>query len=195
MEVLLKGASGIARVPIDAANLDERKIYLEGVIDSGLANSFVRQMMHLASQDPHGQVDVLINSTGGSVSAGLAIADTILSSSLPIRTICIEQAYSMAAILLSCGTAGRLIFPHSRVMLHRPWIDARIQANQSDILHIAQSMEDQEKEVLQVLEKTTGKTQEELKKAMSYDHFFSSQESVEFGLCDQIIGFQEIMEG
>ncbi|QBI21191.1 ATP-dependent Clp protease proteolytic subunit [Egibacter rhizosphaerae] len=110
--------------------LSERVVFLGDQVDDTVANIVVAQLLHLHAADPDKEVALYVNSPGGSVTAGLAILDTMRYVSCPVRTVCIGQAASIAAVILACGSpARRLALPHSRVLLHQPWGQARGQAS------------------------------------------------------------------
>lgn len=191
---LIKSVNGIASVSIEARLLSKRKIFIEGEITSELACCVIKKVMLLITEDKERPIDILINSPGGDINAGLLIYDTIQSCKTPIRLICIGKAYSMAAVLLACGNHGRYMLPHSELMLHEPLLGNRVEGNSSSIKSISDSLLEIKKKINQILSKHTGKTERQIEKATSYDHYFSPKESIDFGLCDAIIGFDMIME-
>lgn len=193
-EVIFKGSQGVYRLPAETANLDQRIIYLDGEISSESANDFIRQLLFLGYQDPYLPVKVLINSPGGSVSAGMSIIDAIEGSSMPIETVCIEKAYSMAALIMASG-AKRLMLPHSTMMLHRPWIDGHLHLNQGDVLALAENMNEQEKEVIELLSHLCKKSPEEIREAIGFEHYFDASEAIAFGLADRVFALKEMWEG
>lgn len=195
MYIQVKSSNGITLVPMETRLLAQRRIFLEGEIDEKTACEFAKQMMLLVEEDAVKPIDVLINSCGGEVNSGLMLYDMIQSVKTPVRMICMGKAYSMAALLFASGKSGRFMMPHSELMLHEPLLGNRVGGNSSTIRSISESLLETKRKMNQILIKHTGRTEEELEKAMSYDHYFSPQESLEFGLCDKIVGFDEIMEG
>ena len=121
--------------------------------------------------------------------------DVIQASKAPIRMFCIGRAYSMGAVLFACGNHGRYMLPHSELMLHEPLLGNRVGGNSSSIKSISESLLETKRKMNQILSKHTGKSEEEVEKATSYDHYYSPEESKDFGLCDQIVDFSVIMEG
>lgn len=121
--------------------------------------------------------------------------DVIQSSGAPIRTFCMGKAYSMAAILLACGNHGRYILPHGELMIHEPLIMSNISGSSSSIKSISDSLLETKETMNQILSKHTGRTKEEIEKATEFDHYFNPKEGIEFGLCDEIVEFNKIMEG
>lgn len=195
MQVPMKSSSGITLVPAESRLMEERKLFLEGEISAECACEFVKQVMLLNREDPEAPIDVLINSPGGEINAGLLIYDVIRSSKAPIRTFCIGRAYSMGAVLFASGNHGRYILPHGELMIHEPLLGGRVSGNSSSIKSISDSLLEAKRKLDRILATHTGKTEEEIAKATEFDHYFSAEESVEFGLCDEIIDFDKIMEG
>ena len=149
----------------------------------------------LCKEDDEKPIDVLINSPGGEILSGLLIYDCIQSCKTPIRMFCMGIAYSMGALLFASGNHGRFLFPHSELMLHEPLLGNRVGGNASSIRSISDSLMESRNKMNQILAKHTGKTEKQIEKATSYDHFFDVEEATKFGLCDGTIGFDEIMEG
>ena len=195
MNVQVKSSNGITLVPIDTRLLADRKIFVEGEINQETACVFLKKVMLLAREDNDKPIDIIINSPGGEINSGMLMYDVIQSSNTPIRTFCIGRAYSMAAILFTCGNHGRYMLPHGELMLHEPLLGNRIGGSSSSIKSVSDSLLDTKKKMNRILAKHTGKTEKEIEKATSYDHYFSSEESVDFGLCDKIVGIDMIMEG
>lgn len=195
MHVQVKSSTGITLVPIETRNMADRILHIRGEISQDTANDFLQQVLYLNSEDADEPITVLINSPGGEIDAGLLIYDVIQASRAPVRMICTGHAYSMAAVLLASGKHGRYILPHSRMMLHEPLIPGGITGNCSSIRSVSDSLLEVRTKMNEILAKHTGRSMEEIEKATSYDHYFSAEESVDFGLCDRIICFDEIMKG
>ena len=195
MNVLVKSSNGITQVSADSKLLSQRKVFIEGEIDAEAACVFIKKIMLLTAENPAKEIDVLINSPGGEINSGLAIYDVIQSSKTPIRIFCIGRAYSMAAVLFASGNHGRYMLPHSELMLHEPLLGNHVRGNSSSIKSISDSLISTKIKLNQILSKHTGKSEEEVEKASSFDHYFDPEESIEFGLCDQIVDFSKIMEG
>ena len=195
MNVQVKSSSGISLVPVDSRLMASRKLFLEGEIDAEKACEFVKEVMLLNYEDPKSPIDVLINSPGGEISSGMLIYDVIQSGKAPIRTFCIGKAYSMAAVLFACGKHGRYMLPHGELMIHEPLLGNQISGNSSSLKSISDSLLETKRKMNQILAKHPGKTEEEVEKATSFDHYFSPEESIAFGLCDEIIEFDRILEG
>lgn len=195
MDVQVKSSNGISLVPVDTRLLANRKIFVEGDIDSASACAFVKKVLLLNDEDSRKPIDVLVNSSGGEINAGMLIYDVIQASKAPIRMFCIGKAYSMAALLVACGNHGRYILPHGEMMIHEPLLSEHVGGNSSSIKSISDSLLDTKRRMNQTLAKHTGKTEEEVERATGFDHYFNPEESVEFGLCDKVVGFDMLMEG
>ena len=194
MNVLVKSSSGITQVSADSELLSQRKVFIEGEISSESACEFIKKILILNEEDTDKPIDVLINSPGGEINSGMAIYDVIQASKAPIRMFCIGRAYSMGAVLFSSGNHGRYMLPHSELMLHEPLLGNRVSGNSSSIQSISESLLETKRRMNQILARHTGKSEEEVEKATSYDHYYSPEESREFGLCDEIVDFNKIME-
>jgi ATP-dependent Clp protease protease subunit len=195
MQVQVKSSNGITLVPIESRLMANRKIFIEGEIDANTACEFVKKVMLLNSEDSQKPIDVLINSPGGEINAGMLMYDMIQTSKAPIRMFCIGRAYSMGAVLLACGNHGRYMLPHAELMIHEPLLGNRVGGNSSSIKSVSDSLLETKKKMNQILAKHTGKSEKVIAKATSYDHYFSPEESVAFGLCDEIVDFGKMMEG
>ena len=152
-----------------------------------MANAVCSQIIFMQSQDPKKEISVYINSPGGSVTAGLAIYDTMQFVKCPVATYCIGQAASMGAVLLTAGEKGRrFALPNSRIMIHQPWGGAEgkasdIEITAKEILRL--------KEILNgILAKHSGKKIADVVKDTDRDHFMSAGEAVEWGLIDKVVG-------
>lgn len=194
MNILIKSSNGISQVSADSKLLMQRKVFIEGEITPESACEFIKKIMILNAEDSFKTIDVLINSPGGEINSGLMMYDVIQASKAPIRTFCIGRAYSMAAVLFACGKHGRYMLPNSELMLHEPLLGNRVGGNSSSIKSISESLLETKKKMNQILSKHTGKSEEEVEKSTSYDHYYSPAESKEFGLCDQVVDFNMIME-
>ena len=194
MNVLVKSSSGITQVSADSKLLSQRKVFIEGEISSESACEFIKKILILNEEDTDKPIDVLINSPGGEINSGMAIYDVIQASKAPIRMFCIGRAYSMGAVLFSSGNHGRYMLPHSELMLHEPLLGNRVSGNSSSIQSISESLLETKRRMNQILARHTGKSEEEVEKATSYDHYYSPEESREFGLCDEIVDFNKIMD-
>ena len=164
----------------------DRIVFISGEVHDDMANAIVAQLLFLQSQDPKKQINVYINSPGGSVTAGLAIYDTMQFVKCPIATYCIGQAASMGAVLLTAGTKGlRHALPNARIMIHQPSGGAEgkatdIEITAKEILRL--------KEVLNsILAKHSGKKMADVVNDTERDYFMSAEEAKEWGLIDKVI--------
>lgn len=170
--------------------LKDRIVFVGGEIEDAMANAIVAQLLFLQAQDAKAEISMYINSPGGSVTAGLAIYDTMQFLKCPIATYCVGQAASMGAILLAGGENGkRFALPNTRIMIHQPWGGA--QGKASDIEITAKEIL-RLKEILNgILAKHAGKGLEEVEKDTDRDHFMSAVEAKAWGIVDQVIGYRE----
>jgi ATP-dependent Clp protease protease subunit len=166
--------------------LKDRIIFLGTQVNDEVANAIVAQLLFLQSDDPKSDIHLYINSPGGSVSAGLAIYDTMQFISCQVATYCVGQAASMGAVLLAAGAAGkRKALPNSRIMIHQPAAGA--EGTASDILiHAKEFMKVKEK-LNRILLKHTGRPLEKIEEDTDRDRFMSPEEALEYGLIDHVI--------
>ena len=168
--------------------LKERIIFLIGPVDDHTANLVVAQLLFLESENPDKDIYFYINSPGGSVTAGLSIYDTMKFIKPDVQTLCLGQAASMGAFLLSVGTKGkRFALPNSRVMIHQPLISGGLGGQASDIeIHARELLKLKEK-LNQMLAEHTGKSLEQIERDTDRDNFMSAQEAADYGLIDKVI--------
>ena len=166
--------------------LEDRIIFLGTEVNSDVANSIVAQLLFLQSVDPKADVHLYINSPGGSVTAGLAIYDTMQYISCDVATYCIGQCASMGAVLLTAGAPGkRFALTNSRVMIHQPL--AGMQGTAEEIMiHVKEFRQTKDK-LNAILQKHTGKTMDEIVRDTDRDNFMSAEEAKEYGLVDQVV--------
>lgn len=166
--------------------LKERVIFLVGQVEDYMANLVVAQLLFLESEDPDKDIHLYINSPGGSVTAGMAIYDTMQFIKPDVSTMCIGQAASMGSLLLTGGAAGkRFCLPNSRVMIHQPLGGFQGQASDFDI-HAKEILTIREK-LNKVLSHHTGQPIEKIQADTDRDNFLSADESVEYGLVDKVL--------
>ena len=184
--VVEKAGSGERAYDIYSRLLKDRIVFVGGEIDDDSANAVVAQLLFLQAQDPEKEVSMYINSPGGSVTAGLAILDTMKMVKCPVATYCVGQAASMGAILLASGEKGRrFALPHARIMVHQPWGGA--QGKASDIEITAREIL-RLKDVLNgILAEAAGKTSDSVVQDTDRDHFMSAEEAKEWGIVDNIL--------
>ena len=165
--------------------LEDRIIFLSGEIDDAVANTVVAQLIYLEAKDPSKDINLYINSPGGSVSAGLAIYDTMNYIRCDVSTICIGMAASMGAFLLSSGAKGkRFALPNSEIMIHQPLGGAQGQA--SDIKIAAEHILKTKKKLNSILAQNSGKPLEQIERDTARDNYLSAEEALNYGLIDKV---------
>ena len=166
--------------------LQDRIVMLGGEVTDDSANSIVAQLLFLQAQDAKKEISMYINSPGGSVTAGLAIYDTMQFISCPVATYCIGQAASMGAVLLTAGAKGkRYALPNARIMIHQPWGGAEGKA--SDIEITAREILRLKEILNQILAAHSGKALEDVVRDTDRDHFMSADEACSWGLIDKVL--------
>ncbi|SHE21500.1 ATP-dependent Clp endopeptidase proteolytic subunit ClpP [methanotrophic endosymbiont of Bathymodiolus puteoserpentis (Logatchev)] len=184
--VVEQTARGERSYDIYSRLLKERVIFLVGQVEDYMANLVVAQLLFLESENPDKDIHLYINSPGGSVTAGMAIYDTMQFIKPDVSTMCIGQAASMGSLLLTGGAAGkRYCLPHSRVMIHQPLGGFQGQASDFDI-HAREILTIREK-LNKILSHHTGQDMEKIQADTDRDNFLSAQESVEYGLIDKVL--------
>ena len=184
--VVEKTSGGERAYDIYSRLLKDRIVFVSGEIEDEMANAIVAQLLFLQAEDSKKEISMYINSPGGSVTAGLAILDTMRMVKCPVATYCVGQAASMGAILLSAGEKGkRHALPNARIMIHQPWGGA--QGKASDIEITAKEIL-RLKEILNgILADASGKTLEEVTKDTDRDHFMSAEEAKKWGIVDKVL--------
>lgn len=171
--------------------LKERIIIIGTPINDTIANLAVAQLLYLASEDPERDVNIYINSPGGSVYSGLAIYDTMQLINCQVATICVGLAASMGAVLLATGSAGkRAGLPNSRIMIHQPLGGAQGQA--SDIQIQAREIQKTKQKLYEILSNHSGKSVEQIEADSDRDYWMSSQEAADYGLIDNVLKNQVV---
>jgi ATP-dependent Clp protease protease subunit len=166
--------------------LKDRIIFLGSTINDEVANSIVAQLLFLQSEDPKADIHLYINSPGGSVTAGLAIYDTMQFVTCDVATYCIGQAASMGAVLLTAGEHGkRFALPNARIMIHQPL--AGMEGTAEDILIHAKEFKKVKQRLNQILIKHTGHPLEKIEQDTDRDRFMTAEEALDYGLIDRVI--------
>ena len=170
---------------IFSSNLESRIIHLVGEVNDGMAASVIAQLLHLESKGDE-DIYLYINSPGGSVSAGMAIYDTMQHITPDVVTVCTGMAASMGAVILSGGTKGkRAILPHSEVMIHQP--SSGVSGQATDILLVANHIEKTRSVLNQVLSENCKKDLEQVSKDTERDYWMNAKEALEYGIVDKIL--------
>ena len=192
--VIEQSSRGERAYDIYSRLLKDRIIFMGEQVQDSMANTIIAQMLFLESEDPDKDINLYINSPGGSVTAGLAIYDTMQYIRPDIATICMGQATSMGALLLAAGAKGkRYALPHARVMIHQPLGGAQGQATDIDI---------QAKEIMKIKElihkilvKHTGQNMEKIRQDTERDYFMDAEEAMRYGIVDRIITERDMGKG
>jgi len=185
--VIEKTHAGERAYDIYSRLLKERIIFLGGPIDDDIANIIIAQLLFLENEDPKKDIQLYINSPGGSVSAMLAMIDTMNHVKPDVSTVCVGSAASAGAWLLSSGTKGkRFILPNAEVMIHQPLGGAQGQA--SDIEISARHILSLKERMAKMMAKNTGKPLKEVEKDIDRDFFMTADEAVKYGLVDKVLG-------
>lgn len=184
--VVEQSGTGERQYDIFSRLLKDRIIFIDGEIGDAMADLVVAQLIFLESEAPNKDISLYINSPGGSVTAGLAIYDTMQYISCDVSTICMGQACSMAAILLASGAEGkRAILPNARVMIHQPSGGAQGQA--SDIVISSKELQRIKEVTTKLLSLHTGKSSEEILKDISRDYYMDADQAMAYGIVDKVM--------
>lgn len=184
--VIDKSQFGERAYDIYSRLLKENIIFVGGPIDDYMANLIVAQLLFLQSEDPKKEVKLYINSPGGSVTAGLAIIDTMRHIKNPISTVCVGIAASMGAVILAAGDKGkRYSLPNSEIMIHQPM--GGVEGQASDIAITAKQILKIRDNLYKILAEATGKTPAQIEKDSDRDYFMSAEEAKKYGLVDKVL--------
>jgi len=184
--VVEQSARGERAYDIYSRLLKDRIIFVGTPIDDDIANLVIAQMLFLEKEDPDREIELYINSPGGSVIAGLAIYDTMQVIKPDVATVCVGHAMSMAAVLLSAGAKGkRLALPNARIMIHQG--TAGFHGSPSDIDIVAREVLRYKSLLIDLLSKHTGQPREKVEKDIDRDFYMSPEEAVEYGIIDKVI--------
>ncbi|MBR1918146.1 MAG: ATP-dependent Clp protease proteolytic subunit [Spirochaetales bacterium] len=184
--VVEQSGNGERQYDIFSRLLKERIIFLDGEIRDDMADLVVAQLLFLEAEDPKKDINLYINSPGGSVTAGLAIYDTMQYIQPEVRTICLGQACSMASLLLAAGAPGkRMILPYARVMIHQPSGGAEGQT--SDILVSSRELQRIKRISVEILARHTGRSEEDISNDIQRDYYMDADQAVEYGIVDKVM--------
>lgn len=172
--------------------LNDRIVFIGEPITDTIASLVVAQLLYLESQDPEKEISLYINSPGGSISAGMAIYDTMNYIKCPVSTICIGMCASMAAVLLACGDKGRRIaLPHSKIMIHQPLINGHFQDQTTNLEIEAAEMQRIRTMLNEILSDATGKDIATIEKDTDRNNYMDALSAQEYGLVDKVLGKRE----
>lgn len=184
--VIEKTGQGEIHYDIFTRLLKERIVFISGEITDATADSVIAQLLYLESENSSADISIYINSPGGSVSAGLAIYDTIEIIKCDVQTICMGQAASMGAILFAAGTKGkRMMLPSARIMIHQPWGGVSGQA--TDIKIQAKEILRSKELIISYLAAKTNKSDKELRCDLERDYYMDAKEAIAYGIADKIL--------
>ena len=190
--VVEQTARGERAYDIYSRLLKENIIFLGTPIDDNVANLVIAQMLFLAAEDPEKDISLYINSPGGSITAGLAILDTMLFVEPDIVTICVGQAASMAAVLLASGTKGkRFSLPHSRILIHQPSMSG-LAGQAADIDIYAKEILRMRESLNQILAEVTGQPTDKIARDVDRDYIMEANQALDYGMIDRVITSREL---
>jgi ATP-dependent Clp protease protease subunit len=168
--------------------LNDRIVFLGTPVDDQVANAIIAQLLHLDSEDPERDINLYINSPGGSVTAGLAIYDTMRFINADVATTALGMAASISAVLLSAGTKGkRNALPNTRVTLHQPWIQGGPGGQASDVEIQARELVSTKRRLNEILAEATGQSFEKVERDTDRDYIMGAEEAVEYGVVDRVV--------
>jgi ATP-dependent Clp protease protease subunit len=184
--VIEKTGRGERQYDIYSRLLEDRIVFIGSPIDDNVANSVIAQLLFLQKENKNQDINMFLNTPGGSVTAGLAIYDTMQFVQCPVATYCIGQAASMGALLLAAGTKGkRHALPNARIMIHQPW--GGVQGTAADISIQAEEILRMKQTLSQIIAKHSGQSIDQVAKDSDRDFFMSSSEARKYGLIDEIV--------
>ncbi len=184
--VVEQSARGERAYDIYSRLLKERIIFVHGPVDDGMASLVIAQLLFLEREDADKDIDMYINSPGGSVTAGLAIYDTMQLIKPDVATICAGMAASMASVLLTGGAKGkRYALTYSKILIHQPWVQ-QVGGQATDIEIHARDLIATRRSLAGIYEQTTGKPVDQVLKDIERDYYMTAQEAVEYGIVDQV---------
>jgi len=185
--VIEQTARGEREYDLFSRLLNDRIMFLGSPVDDQVANLIVAQLLHLESQDPEKDISIYINSPGGSITAGMAIYDTIQFIKPDVQTICCGIAMSMGSLILCAGAAGkRMSLPNSRMLIHQP-SSPGFEGQATDIEIHAREIIKTRRRMEEIYAKNTGQTVEQVKLDLERDRFFTPEQAVEYGLIDRVL--------
>ncbi|MCE5279132.1 MAG: ATP-dependent Clp protease proteolytic subunit [Planctomycetaceae bacterium] len=186
--VIEKTGRGERAYDIFSRLLSDRVVFAGGEIDDGMANIIVAQLLFLSNEDPHADVNLYINSPGGSVSAGLAIYDTMQFIRPQVATYCVGMAASMAAVLLAAGAKGkRYVLPSSRVLIHQPLLHGVLTGPATDLDIEAREIIRLRKKLYQILADSTGQPYDKVERDCDRNKWLDGEEAVAYGCVDSVL--------
>ena len=172
--------------------LNDRIVFLGTPVDDQVANAIIAQLLHLDSEDPEQDINVYINSPGGSVTAGLAVYDTMRFVNADVATTALGMAASISAVLLAAGTKGkRNVLPNTRVLLHQPWTQGGPGGQASDVEIQARELVRTKRRMNEILAQATGQSFDKIERDTDRDYIMGAEEAVEYGVVDRVVSPRE----
>jgi ATP-dependent Clp protease, protease subunit len=190
--VIEQSPRGERSMDIYSRLLNDRIIFLGTPVDDQVANAIIAQLLHLDSEDPEQDINVYINSPGGSVTAGLAVYDTMRFVNADVATTALGMAASISAVLLAAGTKGkRNVLPNTRVLLHQPWVQGGPGGQASDVEIQARELVRTKRRMNEILAEATGQHFEKIEHDTDRDYIMGAEEAVEYGVVDRVVSPKE----
>ncbi len=190
--VIEQSPRGERSMDIYSRLLNDRIIFLGTPVDDQVANAIIAQLLHLDSEDPEQDINVYINSPGGSVTAGLAVYDTMRFVNADVATTALGMAASISAVLLAAGTKGkRNVLPNTRILLHQPWVQGGPGGQASDVEIQARELVRTKRRMNEILAEATGQPFEKIERDTDRDYIIGAEEAVEYGVVDRVVSPKE----
>ncbi|HEX2181789.1 MAG TPA: ATP-dependent Clp protease proteolytic subunit [Rubrobacteraceae bacterium] len=190
--VIEQSPRGERSMDIYSRLLNDRIVFLGTPVDDAVANAIIAQLLHLDSEDPEQDINVYINSPGGSVTAGLAVYDTMRFVNADVATTALGMAASISAVLLAAGTKGkRNVLPNTRVLLHQPWVQGGPGGQASDVEIQARELVRTKRRMNEILAEATGQSFEKVERDTDRDYIMGAEEAVEYGVVDRVVSPRE----
>jgi ATP-dependent Clp protease, protease subunit len=190
--VIEQSPRGERSMDIYSRLLNDRIVFLGTPVDDQVANAIIAQLLHLDSEDPEQDINVYINSPGGSVTAGLAVYDTMRFVNADVATTALGMAASISAVLLAAGTKGkRNVLPNTRVLLHQPWVQGGPGGQASDVEIQARELVRTKRRMNEILAEATGQSFEKIERDTDRDYIMGAEEAVEYGVVDRVVSPKE----
>jgi ATP-dependent Clp protease protease subunit len=186
--VVEQGPRGERAMDIYSRLLNDRIIFLGTPVDDQVANAIIAQLLHLDSEDPEQDINLYINSPGGSVPAGLAVYDTMRFINASVATTALGMAASVSAVLLAAGARGkRNVLPNTRVLIHQPWTQGGPGGQASDVEIHARELIMTKRRMNEILAEATGQSYEKIERDTDRDYIMGAEEAVEYGVVDRVV--------
>jgi ATP-dependent Clp protease protease subunit len=186
------GPRGERTMDVYSRLLNDRIVFLGTPVDDQVANAIIAQLLHLDSEDPEQDINLYINSPGGSVTAGLAVYDTMRFVNADVVTTALGMAASISAVLLAAGTKGkRNVLPNTRVLLHQPWVQGGPGGQASDVEIQARELVRTKRRMNEILAEATGQDFEKIERDTDRDYIMGAREAVEYGVVDRVVSPRE----